>query len=603
MTKSSCIEHLPNQQLVIIREDYVALCEEGASADAPIDPNCAAALLNLFEHFTNWKKENSQQSKKYNDTSEVGGQERTQDESLWIWKTTDDLQTDLMGIWGKTKIETARKWLVSKGFIRQRRNPHHNWDKTYQYFYDIEGVNSSLRKLKNKTAIPEITSKTKNTKNVPAKLEQARAPQLPTVVHFKDATCNWHGDKHVYIGRENPHNSLAASIWANPFEVTTDQTREEAIARYRDYILNSPELMAKLPNLMGKTLVCWCKPEACHGDVLVDLLHEYLVRSSSALCTICGKASGHHTPECTLCPGCNLLKSHHSQDGYPVDNARKMAKEHGLDDSNDVFANKNKSGDSVPILDDICPVCANISHSIVDANGISERICKCQVDKTAPDNPNDNPNLSQLERSILAIANRPATMRVSHKVFGEIGQHMTLLKYKNLLKQYKHLKRSYVITDQGKQWLLDNPSDAPVGDIEGLKVHTEIPKKRTKRKYERKLESLSPDVIPIAEALANCRHGSSFNNVLNGRREGIKKIAEKMRDDGLTANDVETIQAYFEHRAKEQPEGEKVWLKCNYDTYYKHAQDALDWKKSAPAKAGNDGIRIAHIVSDDDESY
>lgn len=29
--------------------------------------------------------------------------------------------------------------------------------------------------------------------------------------------------------------------------------------------------MAALPELKGR-LGCWCKPEACHGDVLVELL-------------------------------------------------------------------------------------------------------------------------------------------------------------------------------------------------------------------------------------------------------------------------------------------------------------------------------------------
>jgi hypothetical protein len=30
--------------------------------------------------------------------------------------------------------------------------------------------------------------------------------------------------------------------------------------------------MALLPTLKGKTLGCWCKPEACHGDVLVEFI-------------------------------------------------------------------------------------------------------------------------------------------------------------------------------------------------------------------------------------------------------------------------------------------------------------------------------------------
>jgi hypothetical protein len=32
-----------------------------------------------------------------------------------------------------------------------------------------------------------------------------------------------------------------------------------------------PELMAALGEIRGKVLGCWCKPAACHGDVLARL--------------------------------------------------------------------------------------------------------------------------------------------------------------------------------------------------------------------------------------------------------------------------------------------------------------------------------------------
>jgi hypothetical protein len=37
-------------------------------------------------------------------------------------------------------------------------------------------------------------------------------------------------------------------------------------------MLMKPDLLAAIPELTGKYLCCWCKPEACHGDVLVELL-------------------------------------------------------------------------------------------------------------------------------------------------------------------------------------------------------------------------------------------------------------------------------------------------------------------------------------------
>ena len=72
------------------------------------------------------------------------------------------------------------------------------------------------------------------------------------------------GVNDVYIGRP--------SKWGNPFIIGEyDGDRNEVIEKYEQYALDnfSDE---DLEELNGKTLVCWCKPLACHGDVLVDLV-------------------------------------------------------------------------------------------------------------------------------------------------------------------------------------------------------------------------------------------------------------------------------------------------------------------------------------------
>ena len=78
----------------------------------------------------------------------------------------------------------------------------------------------------------------------------------------------------VYIGR--------GSKWGNPYSFKKGtkakyvvESRETAIEAYRNYILNKPELLKDLHELKGKTLGCFCKPKACHGDVLVELVEKY----------------------------------------------------------------------------------------------------------------------------------------------------------------------------------------------------------------------------------------------------------------------------------------------------------------------------------------
>lgn len=70
----------------------------------------------------------------------------------------------------------------------------------------------------------------------------------------------------VYIGRP--------SAWGNPFVIGRDGSRDEVIAKYRDYIMGRPDLLARLPELRGKRLACYCAPKACHGNVLAELAEE-----------------------------------------------------------------------------------------------------------------------------------------------------------------------------------------------------------------------------------------------------------------------------------------------------------------------------------------
>ena len=66
----------------------------------------------------------------------------------------------------------------------------------------------------------------------------------------------------VYIGRP--------SKWGNPFTVEK-YGRNKAIELYREWILSQPEILAKLGEIRGKRLGCWCKPKSCHGDILAIL--------------------------------------------------------------------------------------------------------------------------------------------------------------------------------------------------------------------------------------------------------------------------------------------------------------------------------------------
>ena len=68
------------------------------------------------------------------------------------------------------------------------------------------------------------------------------------------------------------------SIFANPFKVGRDGDRKNVIWKYQEYIeerLLSREITNEdISNLRGKNLGCWCKPDRCHGDVLLKILDQ-----------------------------------------------------------------------------------------------------------------------------------------------------------------------------------------------------------------------------------------------------------------------------------------------------------------------------------------
>lgn len=74
-----------------------------------------------------------------------------------------------------------------------------------------------------------------------------------------------------YIGR--------GSYWGNPYSMYEEgDDREEVIRKFKydfDYEKFPNKEKSEVYKLAGKRLGCFCKPEACHGDVLADFLNSW----------------------------------------------------------------------------------------------------------------------------------------------------------------------------------------------------------------------------------------------------------------------------------------------------------------------------------------
>lgn len=65
------------------------------------------------------------------------------------------------------------------------------------------------------------------------------------------------------------------SVWGNPFIIGPDGDRLRVIAKFREYAVWRLTREPKwLEPLRGKDLACYCAPNPCHGDVILQLLQE-----------------------------------------------------------------------------------------------------------------------------------------------------------------------------------------------------------------------------------------------------------------------------------------------------------------------------------------
>lgn len=79
----------------------------------------------------------------------------------------------------------------------------------------------------------------------------------------------------VYIGRAGKGQD---GYFGNPIRLSNNEQRGATIERYKEYFYNKLnndiEFKNRILQLKGKTLGCFCKPHACHGDIIADYLNS-----------------------------------------------------------------------------------------------------------------------------------------------------------------------------------------------------------------------------------------------------------------------------------------------------------------------------------------
>ena len=73
----------------------------------------------------------------------------------------------------------------------------------------------------------------------------------------------------VYIGRGSPYGNPFVIGEPHP-ETGLPMTRDDVCELFEQHVLPSLDLAG----IVGKDLVCFCKPKRCHGDSLLRQFHQ-----------------------------------------------------------------------------------------------------------------------------------------------------------------------------------------------------------------------------------------------------------------------------------------------------------------------------------------
>ncbi len=107
-----------------------------------------------------------------------------------------------------------------------------------------------------------------------------------TVISIKKAPRGWRTNpQYVYIGRQggeknNPEKCSAGDdgYFGNPYKLAPGVSRGSTLEYYEQYLTERLErdnvFQLEFKKLKGKTLVCFCKPHGCHGDIMAKHLDK-----------------------------------------------------------------------------------------------------------------------------------------------------------------------------------------------------------------------------------------------------------------------------------------------------------------------------------------
>lgn len=122
---------------VVIKEELVDLT---GSIDAAI-------VINQMIYWSERVKDFDKFIEEENSRAEKEGIEQTEYQNGWIYKSADQLETELLRFKSTKTIARILDNLTQKGWLSRRRNPKYKWDKTYQYRVNYRAIQHDLVRI------------------------------------------------------------------------------------------------------------------------------------------------------------------------------------------------------------------------------------------------------------------------------------------------------------------------------------------------------------------------------------------------------------------------------------------------------------------------
>jgi hypothetical protein len=165
-------------------------------------------------------------------------------------------------------------WVAKNCHFSHRQATRYIKLATHVHFDSIpESLNEALRMIAGEPAEEESNGEAEEAK--PRRWTKSERERKKTVEAGGTVVANMKTDEALieWAKSEGLYQRIDRQTdWGNPYVLEEDGDRVEVLESYGLYLNRKWGLQGRFDELRGKVLGCWCYPDACHGNILIEQL-------------------------------------------------------------------------------------------------------------------------------------------------------------------------------------------------------------------------------------------------------------------------------------------------------------------------------------------